>query len=365
MTSSLPISKIQIDGGTQSRAGLNTAVVDDYAQVIRDGTDFPPVTVFHDGKKYWLADGFHRVAAYKKAGATDIAVAVHQGTRRDAILFSVGANAAHGLRRTNDDKHRAVMTLLGDKEWSGWSNREIARRAGVGEKFVRSLRPERSEDDAAERTYITKHGTPATMATANIGKAAAASPTGRNILPEVLELIRGTKLDNDSYLDKLNGMPGNEQFKAAKRDVAFEKKRDRESEKAEGERQRQEARDALPADIKAAQAHRSAPSRDFVMAGLQAELDEVKEAYKALAEEHSALQAAFAKLDGMRVQYEIGGFAKVIEDKDREIHDLATRVATESRDKVAYLRKLEFWKGEAKRLGYDDEDVIPLDRANG
>ena len=54
MTSALPIDKIKIDGGTQSRAGLNRVVVDDYAQVIRDGTDFPPVTVFHDGKKYLL-----------------------------------------------------------------------------------------------------------------------------------------------------------------------------------------------------------------------------------------------------------------------------------------------------------------------
>jgi hypothetical protein len=35
---------------------------------------------------------------------------------RDAILYAVGANASHGLKRTNRDKRNAVL-LLKDLEW--------------------------------------------------------------------------------------------------------------------------------------------------------------------------------------------------------------------------------------------------------
>ena len=52
---------------------------------------------------------------------------IHQGTQRDVILFSLGANADHGIRRNNNDKNRAVKTMLRDNEWQNWSDREIAK----------------------------------------------------------------------------------------------------------------------------------------------------------------------------------------------------------------------------------------------
>lgn len=174
----LRIDLIRIDGGTQPRAHLNPETVTEYANAMADdGCVFPPVTVFYDGADYWLADGFHRVAASKEAGFADIDADVRQGTRRDAVLFSVGANADHGLRRTNEDKRRAVLTLLNDSEWGQWSAREIARRCGVHHQLVERLRPEvaSSLDDSSserpsERTYTTKHGTVATMQVGNIGR---------------------------------------------------------------------------------------------------------------------------------------------------------------------------------------------------
>jgi hypothetical protein len=42
-----------------------------------------------------------------------------------------GAQGAHGLRRTNEDKRRSVMTLLNDPEWAVWSDRAIARQCAV------------------------------------------------------------------------------------------------------------------------------------------------------------------------------------------------------------------------------------------
>jgi len=42
---------------------------------------------------------------------------------------------------------------------------------------------------------------------------------GQKILPEVLDMIAGTKLDTGTYMDKLKSMPGSDQFKAAQRDL--------------------------------------------------------------------------------------------------------------------------------------------------
>jgi len=138
----LSLDVIQIDGGTQSRATLNQHVVDDYAEAIKAGATFPPIVVFYDGKKHWLADGFHRFHAYQKAGKAKVAADIRQGTRRDAILHSVGANETHGLRRTRDDKRRAVMTLLNDAEWAAKPERWIATTANVSHTYVQKIRAE-------------------------------------------------------------------------------------------------------------------------------------------------------------------------------------------------------------------------------
>ena len=137
---SVAIAKIRMDGGTQPRAQLFEEVVTEYAEDMQQGAIFPPVIVYYDGKEYWLADGFHRVRAREAIGSKEVTADVRLGTQRDAVLYAVGANAAHGLRRTNADKHRAVKRLLRDKEWMKWSNREIARRCGVANSFVGRIR---------------------------------------------------------------------------------------------------------------------------------------------------------------------------------------------------------------------------------
>lgn len=177
MSERLQITEIRVDGGAQPRAWLDEATWKEYAEAMTEGATFPPVTVYHDGGDYWLADGFHRIKAAKHIGMIEIAADVRQGDRRDAILFSVGANADHGLRRSNKDKRRAVETLLRDEQWRQWSDREIARRCGVNDKTVAKVRAELSpvtaeirSEKPTERTYTTKHGTTAKMKTENIGR---------------------------------------------------------------------------------------------------------------------------------------------------------------------------------------------------
>ncbi len=140
-TKSIALSEIQIDGGTQIRVKTDSAHVAELADVISDGKQVPPVEVVHDGATYWLVDGFHRLLAYQKAGVGVIGCVVAKGDQRDAILKACGVNADHGLKRSNDDKRNAVMTLLNDKEWAAKSDRWIADTCRVSHGFVAKLRP--------------------------------------------------------------------------------------------------------------------------------------------------------------------------------------------------------------------------------
>lgn len=123
----LPIKTIRIDGGTQIRFAFNPAVAADYADAIREGHTLPPVIVFHDGKNYWAADGFHRIEGYKQAGIGEVVCDVREGTKRDAFLYALGANAEHGLRRTTADKQNAVRMAMTDPELRNLSVNEIAK----------------------------------------------------------------------------------------------------------------------------------------------------------------------------------------------------------------------------------------------
>lgn len=173
--SAIAISDIRADDRCQPRATFDNDLVSQYAEGMANGDKFPPVTVFHDGVDYFLADGFHRYHAAKSLGLVEIAATVKEGTLRDAILHSCSANANHGWRRTNDDKRRAVLRLLNDAEWSKWSDREIARQCNVSAPMVATLRPKPpvtvNSYSEPDRTYTTKHGTTSTMRTANIGTA--------------------------------------------------------------------------------------------------------------------------------------------------------------------------------------------------
>ncbi len=162
----LEISLIRTDGGTQPRAGLSPDVIEEYAEAMREGAQFPPVTIFYDGESHWLSDGFHRLEAAEQIVTLTIAADIHQGTRRDAVLHSVGVNAEHGLRRSPADKRRAVETLLRDTEWSQWSDNAIAKACKVDHKTVTRIRTDLGIPKSNIRTGLDSR----TVNTTNIGK---------------------------------------------------------------------------------------------------------------------------------------------------------------------------------------------------
>lgn len=216
----LDLDLIRIDGGTQSREKLNEETVAEYAEAYAAGAKFPPVIVFFDGTHRWLADGFHRYFGAKKAGLATILENITPGTKRDAVLYSLGANGKHGLNRTNADKRKAVETLLADFEWAQWSDREIARKCDVGAPFVGDVRRAICNPitDATTTRTVERNGKTYTQDTSNIGKAAPASravvpapavepepeaPPDYNELDATKEALSVISEENDRLSDRL------------------------------------------------------------------------------------------------------------------------------------------------------------------
>lgn len=138
---SIALEQIKADESVQSRAQLDMITISEYQEALQNGTQsLPPITVFFDGAVFWLADGFHRLAAHKAANREEIACEVTLGSKRDAVLHSAVSNQSHGLRRTNLDKRRAIEMLLHDAEWRTWTDRHIATLIGVDGKTVATVR---------------------------------------------------------------------------------------------------------------------------------------------------------------------------------------------------------------------------------
>lgn len=154
----LPIDVIRIDGGTQARTRIHEDMVETYATNMAEGSIFPPGVAFFDGKEYWLADGFHRYHAIRKNKKASMVCRIVNGTVRDAILYSYGANGMHGLQMSNEDKRRIVLEMLNDFEWSGWSDREIARQCHVSHTFVTKLRNSMDSDSQETVKYKSASG---------------------------------------------------------------------------------------------------------------------------------------------------------------------------------------------------------------
>lgn len=166
----MDINKIKLNKQTQSRVTIDKDVVAEYAEAMIEGAIFPPVEVFYDGIDYYLVDGYHRYFASKKSGVNDIEVKVHNGSLRDAVLYAVGVNNNHGLRRTAEDRRKAVMTLLDDLEWAEWSDRVIAKHSNMSSMTVGRIRKS-LQLEQTEKKYITKHGTEATINTGKIAES--------------------------------------------------------------------------------------------------------------------------------------------------------------------------------------------------
>ena len=124
-----------LDLSFQTRFGLSDETVAEYAELMKDGTVFPPVDVYDISGVLSLVDGYHRIAAVIRNGGDEIDANVIPGTRADALRAAVRANCEHGQRRSNADKRRALEVA--------WENRDILfdKMLGENENHMRNNLP--------------------------------------------------------------------------------------------------------------------------------------------------------------------------------------------------------------------------------
>lgn len=149
----LPLDKITRDPRLQMRPGLNQKTVERYSELLSDGVSLPPAVIVTDGKKNWLAHGWHRDAASAKAGLGELHCEVRRGTFRDAWLIALGANQDNGLPRDDATIAKVMKEAFRDEEVRGWTDRRIATACGVSYETVRRWR--KKLEDAATITPVT------------------------------------------------------------------------------------------------------------------------------------------------------------------------------------------------------------------
>lgn len=143
----LSLDAIKVDHSIQSRVSTSIEYQREFSEAMLRGDVFPPVTVFIDEKGVIrLADGFHRYGAAKKAMLRSIRAEVRPGSKRDAMVFSAGANIKFSIPRTKEDIVKALRMLFEDKEWFSKSDPLIAKHCGVHSSTVARHRKAFCED---------------------------------------------------------------------------------------------------------------------------------------------------------------------------------------------------------------------------
>jgi hypothetical protein len=140
----IALTAILFDFATQVRAENNSHIIDEYADRMKEGDIFPPADVFDEGNgRYWIGDGWHRLLSAQQQRAATFACVVHPGGREAAIKHALGANAQHGLKRSNADKRKAIEVAL--KEFSLMSDRQLAGLCAVHHDTVAVARSQLAE----------------------------------------------------------------------------------------------------------------------------------------------------------------------------------------------------------------------------
>jgi len=175
----VPIAELILDPRLQMRVKLDFTAIDEYAEHL---DDLPPCKAVREGEVIWLTSGWHRVNAYQKQDRDTVPCFVRDGSFLDALVEAVGENPDHGIRRTPEDKARAVMALLTEPTWADKSNRMVAAACKVNEHFVAKVRSELAPTDVGETTDQTEclgraHARTSTESEKSQGKSTPAPET--------------------------------------------------------------------------------------------------------------------------------------------------------------------------------------------
>jgi ParB-like chromosome segregation protein Spo0J len=180
-----------------------------------------PVTLYERAVGYGLVAGAHRLEAVRSLGLTEIEAHIVKLDDDDRIIAECDENLCSAAlspsdrARFTDERKRAYERKHPEtKHGAIGGGHDQSCQVGDSAKADRFTADTSAKTGQSERTVQRD------------------AERGEKVIPEVIDLIRGTKLDTGTYLDKLKRLPPNDQVVAAKRDLAF--MREQERQKANG-----------------------------------------------------------------------------------------------------------------------------------
>ena len=201
----LALETLVTDTGTQMRSEISEQIVAEYAEALGDGARFPPVVIFRSNDGDILADGFHRVRAYKDAHRYEIEADVYQGDQKEAIWFALGANRAHGQRLTGYDKQRAIEIAY--KAWPNLSQSLIAAQVGCTQGYVGRIRAQLKGNQLPERSVGRDGRTRPATRKAKSRKASTTPPESPPTTTETHRAVTPVNAENSANAQEKSATP--------------------------------------------------------------------------------------------------------------------------------------------------------------
>ncbi|WP_329787360.1 ParB/RepB/Spo0J family partition protein [Lentzea sp. DG1S-22] len=133
------------------------------------GGELPPIVVHRKTMK--VIDGAHRLRAAEMRGERTIRARLFDGSEIDAFVLAVEANTTHGLPLSRADRAAAAARIIGSHP--EWSDRAIARVAGIAARTVGVIRRRATGGHCQLRTRIGQDGRARPLSTADGRRPAA------------------------------------------------------------------------------------------------------------------------------------------------------------------------------------------------
>ena len=169
-----------------------------------------PISVCQSYEVFRLVAGAHRLAAYRELGYTEIEALVMDLTDFERVIAECDENLC-GPRLSPSEKalfvarrKEAYEAIYPPTQHGGDRKSEVFSSRQVGDL----QQPERFTANTAAATGQSER------------VIQRDAERGEKVIPEVLDFVKGTRLDTGAYLDKLKRLPPSEQMIAARRDLA-------------------------------------------------------------------------------------------------------------------------------------------------
>lgn len=205
MSTDLPINKIIARDDARA---INAETVVGLAESIANVGLINPIRVRVAGDGWEVIAGVHRLEACKSLGLVEIPADVVADDDLHAELAMIDENLCRAELTPSD---RA---------------RQTARRKAIYEELFPEAAHGKATKESGQLVHSFADAT-AAVTGADARTVRRDAERGEKILPEVLEMIRGTPLDTGVFMEKIKNMPGSDQYRVAERDLRVLRQRDR------------------------------------------------------------------------------------------------------------------------------------------